>query len=92
MLKDQQIPSPRGKDTWPKRTIATMLSNEKYIGDVILEIEAEPNKHIMKENNHLGIIGRERFQAEQVEKVKRSNVIRKGEKVERASKRYSSKK
>lgn len=92
LLKEQQIPSPRGKDTWPKRTIDTMLSNEKYTGDVILEIEVEPGQHIMKENNHIGIISREKFQAVQEEKVKRSNVIRKGEHVKRASKRYSSKK
>lgn len=35
-LKKQEIKSPTGKDHWPKRTIDTMLSNEKYIGNVIV--------------------------------------------------------
>jgi len=28
--------SPTGKDHWPKRTIDTMLSNEKYTGNVVV--------------------------------------------------------
>lgn len=92
LLEDQQIPSPRGKDIWPKRTIDTMLSNEKYMGDVILEIEVEPGKFVMIENNHLGIISREKFNAVQEEKARRSNVVQHNGKVERVKKRYSSKK
>lgn len=92
LLEDQQIPSPRGKDIWPKRTIDTMLSNEKYMGDVILEIEVEPGKFVMIENNHPGIISREKFNAVQEEKARRSNVVQHNGKVERVKKRYSSKK
>lgn len=87
MLEDQQIPSPRGKDIWPKRTIDTMLSNEKYMGDVILEIEVEPGEFVMIENNHLGIISREKFNAVQEEKARRSNVVQHNGKVERVKKR-----
>lgn len=87
LLEDQQIPSPRGKDIWPKRTIDTMLSNEKYMGDVILEIEVEPGKFVMIENNHLGIISREKFNAVQEEKARRSNVVQHNGKVERVKKR-----
>lgn len=92
LLEDQQIPSPRGKDIWPKRTIDTMLSNEKYMGDVILEIEVKPGKFVMIENNHPGIISREKFNAVQEEKARRSNVVQHNGKVERVKKRYSSKK
>lgn len=92
LLEDQQIPSPRGKDIWPKRTIDTMLSNEKYMGDVILESEVEPGKFVMIENNHPGIISREKFNAVQEEKARRSNVVQHNGKVERVKKRYSSKK
>lgn len=87
LLEDQQIPSPRGKDIWPKRTIDTMLSNEKYMGDVILEIEVEPGEFVMIENNHLGIISREKFNAVQEEKARRSNVVQHNGKVERVKKR-----
>ena len=35
-LEKKQIPSPTGKSRWCKRSIDTMLSNEKYVGDVIV--------------------------------------------------------
>ena len=35
-LQQQNIKSPTGKDQWSKRTIDTMLANEKYTGDVIV--------------------------------------------------------
>lgn len=34
LLEENQIPSPRGKAKWSKRALETMLSNEKYIGNV----------------------------------------------------------
>lgn len=46
-LEEQHIPSPRGKNVWAKRTVDTMLSNEKYHGDVILKNEVDPFKHTM---------------------------------------------
>jgi DNA invertase Pin-like site-specific DNA recombinase len=33
-LKKHRIKSPSGKDIWSKRALETLLSNEKYIGDV----------------------------------------------------------
>lgn len=92
LLEDQQIPSPRGKDIWPKRTIDTVLSNEKYMGDVILEIEVEPGKFVIIEDNHQEIICREKFEKVQEEKARRSNVVQHNGKVERVKKRYNSKK
>ncbi|MCB2354417.1 recombinase family protein [Clostridium estertheticum] len=35
-LSCTDIKSPQGKDKWSKRTIQTMLTNEKYIGNVLL--------------------------------------------------------
>lgn len=35
-LKQQNIMTSTGKDNWSKRTIDTMLSNDKYAGNVIL--------------------------------------------------------
>ena len=35
-LTQRKIISPTGKNNWPKGTIDNMLSNEKYIGDVII--------------------------------------------------------
>src|SRR5699024_7034470 len=36
ILQANNIPSPRGKEKWSKRALETMLSNEKYIGQVLL--------------------------------------------------------
>ena len=33
----------RGKTTWSKRSIETILTNEKYVGDVILYKTFSPN-------------------------------------------------
>ena len=36
LLSNEEIKSPTGKDTWSKKTIENILTNEKYIGNVIL--------------------------------------------------------
>ncbi len=33
-LESRGIPSPKGKEKWPQRTIQSILTNEKYVGDV----------------------------------------------------------
>ncbi len=68
-----------------------MLSNEKYVGDVIVlktyssgypsnkriaSDSSEDHQMYMAENAHEAIISREQFTAVQAEKVRRSNVIR----------------
>ena len=35
-LEQREIPSPTGKAKWCKRSLDTMLSNEKYIGDAVV--------------------------------------------------------
>ena len=38
-LKDRNIKSPTGKDNWPKRSVQEMLSNEKYIGISVVNVD-----------------------------------------------------
>lgn len=85
------IKSPTGKATWPKRTIDVMLSNEKYIGNVRLLDNGKHSASYFSEDNNPAIISKERFQAVQLEKQHRSNVIKGEEGSRRKSKQYSSK-
>ena len=86
------IKSPTGKATWPKRTIDVMLSNEKYMGNVRLLDNGKHDAYYLAEGNNPAIISKETFQAVQIEKQHRSNVIKSEEGVQRKSKKYSSKK
>ena len=86
------IKSPTGKSTWPKRTIDVMLSNEKYTGTVRLLDNGKHDSYYRAENNNPAIIPKETFQAVQIEKQHRSNVIEGEEGSHRKSKKYSSKK
>ena len=85
------IKSPTGKDTWPKRTIDVMLSNEKYIGNVRLLDNGKHSASYLSEDNNPAIISKETFQAVQLEKQHRSNVTKGEEGSRRKSKKYSSK-
>ena len=86
------IKSPTGKTTWTKRTIDVMLSNEKYTGTVRLLDNGKHDSYYRAENNNPAIIPKETFQAVQIEKQHRSNVIKGEEGSHRKSKKYSSKK
>ena len=105
LLKDFNIKSPSGKDKWDCKTINNMLSNEKYIGNVIQqktfvsdtltgkrEINIGQIEKICIMNNHDSIISREDFEKVQELKKKRSRYIvdRDGNKVIRHN-QYSSK-
>jgi hypothetical protein len=68
-----------------------MLSNEKYIGTVRLLNWWEYDVHYVSENNNPAIISKEKFQAVQIEKSRRSNVIKDGDEKRRKSTKYSSK-
>ena len=85
------IKSPTGKATWPKRTIDVMLSNEKYTGTVRLLDNGKHDSYYRAENNNPAIISKETFQAVQIEKQHRSNVIEGEKGSQRKSKKYSSK-
>ncbi len=85
-LMGQGVKSPTGKEKWYSRTVDEILSNEKYIGDVILVKSFSPDgiggKRIKNmgyaekykmERSHSAIISRETFEAVQAEKKRRSN-------------------
>ncbi|WHH59731.1 recombinase family protein [Petroclostridium sp. X23] len=86
------IKSPTGKATWPKRTIDVILSNEKYMGNVRLLDNGKHSACYLAEDNNPAIISKETFQAVQIEKQHRSNVIKGEEGNQRKSRKYSSKK
>lgn len=86
------IKSPTGKEKWCKRTIDVMLSNEKYKGNVRLLDDGKHESYYLSENNNPAIISKETFQAVQIEKQRRSNIIKGENGHRRKSKKYSSKK
>lgn len=87
-LNLRQIPSPTGKEKWCKRSIDTMLSNEKYIGNAEVfktytERTPERKRRINRNGSHTtyvsidnnpAIITPEVFEAVQAEKARRSNI------------------
>lgn len=90
-LERLEIKSPTGKQKWAKRTIDVMLSNEKYTGNVRLLDNGKHDTYYRAEGNNPAIISNETFQAVQIEKQHRSNVIEGEEGSKRKSKKYSSK-
>jgi len=84
------IRSPTGNAKWCKRTIDVMLSNEKYIGNVRLLNNGKHDSYYLAEGNNPAIISKETYQAVQIEKRHRSNVIECEEGSKRKSKKYSS--
>ena len=87
-LRSRRIPSPTGKDKWTSCAIDKILSNEKYIGDVMLQKTFRKNVFTDKqtrnkgekaryvyENNHVGIIDKTTFEKVQEEKQRRSNTV-----------------
>lgn len=73
MLKDNQIPSPKGNEVWCQSTIETILTNEKYTGDNLLQKTlyrksiknvdyalGRVNQYLVR-NNHPGIISRAKY-------------------------------
>ena len=80
------IKSPSGKDRWYNRTVDEILSNEKYVGDVILvksiNINGMGSKRIKNDGQaakyrldqgHQAIISHSMFEAAQQAKKERSN-------------------
>ena len=105
LLQKEAIKSPTGKDVWSKKTIENILTNEKYIGNVLLyktySREFPNNKRIKNNgehdqyganNNHPPIIDEEIFEKVQSERLRRSNIEITSEGKKRKSRKYSSKK
>lgn len=92
-LEKRKILSPTGKKKWCKRTIDVMLSNEKYTGNVRLLKDGKSDVQYLASDNNPAIISKENFEAVQIEKGERSNVMRdENGTVKRKGFKYSSKK
>ena len=83
------IKSPTGKATWPKRTIDVMLSNDKYMGDVLQQktytIDFLTKKRVNSkaivpqyyiEDDHEAIIHKELYYQVQEEKARRASLCK----------------
>lgn len=83
MLKDNQIPSPKGNEVWCQSTIETILTNEKYTGDNLLQKTlygksiknvdyalGRENQYLVR-NNHPGIVSRDKYDL--VQKIRDNN-------------------
>ena len=103
-LEEKKIASPSVKPKWSKRSVELLLSNEKYIGNVIVGktyCDEYPNnqrrinngehkKYLMKDS-HEPIITTEQFEAVQEEKLRRSNIQISDSSVSRKKTHYSMK-
>lgn len=103
-LYQKSVKSPTGKERWTVSAIDKILSNEKYVGNVLLQktYVSDVLKHVqiknngekakyLYENNHEGIIDKKTFDLVQIEKAKRSNtIIDSNNNILRKSTRYSS--
>lgn len=103
-LSARKLNSPTGKSTWPKGTIDALLSNEKYIGNVIIgksisndftcnsrRLNTGSDKKYLALENHPAIVSKEVFDMVQEEKKKHSNIITTNGQRRRKSTHYSMK-
>ena len=85
LLESKGIPTPMGKSTWTATTIRSILSNEKYKGDALLQktyivdcISHKTKKNDDRpqyyvENSHPAIVSREVFDQAQEELARRNS-------------------
>lgn len=91
-LKEKNIKSPKGKDTWSKKGIESILTRQKYTGDVVIIDSGGSGGEYLNKDHHAGIISKEKFEAVQLEMEARSNIeIGEDGKACRKSRKYSSK-
>lgn len=104
-LEAEGIKTVRGKDTWRVSTIDRLLSNEKYMGDALLQksytvdfltkkriANTGQRKQYYVENSHEAIIPKSIFYQVQAEKARRAGLVKKTTKKSKTAKGvYSSK-
>ena len=103
LLKKLHVLSPTGKDKWCQKSVDDILSNEKYVGDVILmktiRVGGPGSKRIKNRGeearykataSHQAIITHEQFDAVQKEKERRCNIETNGTEKGRKNTRYKS--
>lgn len=91
-LKNENIKSLTRKDNWSKQSVEEMLSNEKYIGIAVVNVDGEEGQIYKLNNSHPAIISKEIFDTVQKEKLKRSNMVIDEDGSHRSKMKYSSKK
>ena len=103
-LESKSIKTPTGKPVWSKENIRKMLTNEKYVGDVIYQKtfrtdciskhtkinRSERTKYLVS-NNHPAIVDRDLFNAVQAEIARRSSKRRTSDKTLTSLGKYSGK-
>ena len=104
-LEENGIKTVTGKDDWSTTTINRMLSNEKYMGDALLQksytVDFLTKKRVKNngivpqyyvEDSHEAIISKDLFHRIQEEKARRANLRKSADKrVKTSSGKYSSK-
>ena len=89
LLTKQRIPTPGGKERWAGSTVKSILTNEKYKGDALLQktftvdfltktakVNEGEAPQFFVENSHPGIISREVFDLVQLEMKRRKGKSR----------------
>lgn len=71
-LAERKIPTARGKERWSKRAIETILTNEKYTGNVVVMKSGGNHTRYRVENLHELIITQEQFDKVQEEMGRRA--------------------
>jgi hypothetical protein len=84
-LEKRGIPSPTGKGKWSREAISKLLSNEKYVGSVLLQKTMSEDGlqvknqgelgRVLIRNHHPAIVSAELFEAVQHAKLERSKEI-----------------
>ena len=103
-LESNHIKTPEGKDVWSISVIRYMLSNEKYVGDVLyqksfrtdcISKKAKVNRgevtRYLISNNHPAIIDRDTFNLVQAELARRNNKRKKLDSAVTEQGKYSAK-
>ena len=72
VLKQEQIPSPRGSGKWSKKSVETILTNVKYTGNVeVMKSDPGSNRYCMW-GAHEAIVSMDRFKKVQEEISRRT--------------------
>ena len=88
-LEKRRILSPTGKEKWCKRIIVAMLSNEKHTGTVRLLKAGKSEIQYLSSDNNPAIISKEAFEAVQIEKKRRSNMVKDENGWQRKNEKYT---
>lgn len=99
LLAEKKLPSPSGKGKWSCKVVDSQLSNEKYIGQVLLQKTIVEDGVQVRNNtaprylitaHHPAISSLGLFDAVQAEKVKRSNLKISGSGSQRKAAKHNS--